>query len=197
MEPALIEVPERIETPRLVLRAPRAGDGAAIHRAILETFPELQRWMVWCQGVPSVEKVEADARDAQASFIRREDLRLHIYRREDDHFIGCTGLHAINWQVPRFEIGYWCRATAQRQGYIAEAVRGLLRCALDDLGAQRVEIRCDPRNLASVRVAEAVGMPLEARMVNQAVDVEGEVRDTLLFAVTPGQREGLRLGFER
>lgn len=193
LEPALIELPARIETPRLYLRAPEAGDGPSVHRAILETFPELQRWMVWCQGVPTVERVEADARDALASFIRREELRLHIYRRADDVFVGCTGLHAIDWRVPRFEIGYWCRASLQRQGLLSEAVRGLLRFALDELGARRVEIRCDPRNVASQRIPESIGVPLESRMIDQTVDVEGEPRDTLLYVAGPPHRGLLRL----
>ena len=38
MDPVLIEVPERIETERLILRCPRPGDGPTVNEAERELF---------------------------------------------------------------------------------------------------------------------------------------------------------------
>ena len=62
MEPILIDVPERIETERLVLRVPRAGDGPLVNDAIGASHAELAPWMPWAGTMPSVDESEAHCR---------------------------------------------------------------------------------------------------------------------------------------
>ncbi len=38
-------LPERLETPRLVLRVPRPADAPALNAAVVESFQELTLWM--------------------------------------------------------------------------------------------------------------------------------------------------------
>ena len=96
--------------------------------------------------------------------------------------VGGGGLHRIDWDVPRFEIGYWVRRRFAGQGYITEAVRGITRFAFETLGARRVEIRCDVRNVRSQRVAERAGYELEATLHSHMVAPDGALRDTLIYA---------------
>ena len=97
--------------------------------------------------------------------------------------IGGTGLHRINWNVPRFEIGYWVRTSYARQGYITEAVSGLTDFAFDTLGAKRVEIRCDALNERSAAIPRRLGFTLEATLRHEDRDhVTNNLRDTMIFA---------------
>ena len=58
MDPLLIDVPERIETERLVLRAPRAGDGAdASTRPIRASHAELAPWLPWAGTLPTRRRI--------------------------------------------------------------------------------------------------------------------------------------------
>ena len=82
MDPLLIDVPERIETERLVLRAPRRGDGALVNDAIRASLAELSPWLPWAGAMPSVDESEAHCRRQQARFILREDFVLLIFLRE-------------------------------------------------------------------------------------------------------------------
>jgi hypothetical protein len=41
-EPILRDIPEQLESERLVIRCPRPGDGSAIHEAIAESLDELR-----------------------------------------------------------------------------------------------------------------------------------------------------------
>jgi glycerophosphoryl diester phosphodiesterase len=52
MDPLLIDVPERMETARLVLRAPRAGDGGALNEAVRASSDEIAPWMPWAGLLP-------------------------------------------------------------------------------------------------------------------------------------------------
>jgi RimJ/RimL family protein N-acetyltransferase len=180
--PVLLDLPESFETPRLLLRCPRAGDGEIMQEAILESFDELHRFMYWARTEGSVEEREANVRLGHANYLARKDLPVLIFRREDGRFLGGSGLHEADWTVPKFEIGYWLRTSETGKGYMTEAVAGIARIAFDRLEARRVEIRCDSRNERSVALAERLGFEREANLRNHRRAPDGEVSDTLVFA---------------
>jgi RimJ/RimL family protein N-acetyltransferase len=144
--------------------------------------------MPWPKEHKTVDDSEASARWARVAFLQRSELRLHLYLRGTHTMVGSSGLHGIDWEVPKFEIGYWCRTGFTGRGYVTEAVRGITAVAFDTLGAKRVEIRCDSRNVPSVRVARRAGFLLEGELHNNEVSTDGEPRDTLIFALTPEHR---------
>ncbi|MBN1200962.1 MAG: GNAT family N-acetyltransferase [Anaerolineae bacterium] len=184
--PILRDFPDQFESERLIIRAPRPGDGPAVNEAIHESLDELKPWMPWADPAPSVADTEAHMRGAAARFLQREDLPLLLFRKNGGLFIGGSGLHRINWSVPCMEIGYWVRTSQQGNGYITEAVRRITTFALEKLGAQRVEIRCDARNTRSAAVAERAGYSLEARFHHHMRGVDGVLRDTLIYVLFPG-----------
>src|SRR5262249_27235381 len=91
-----------------------------------------------------------------------------------------------DWSLRSFEVGYWLRDGAEGHGYAQEAVRELTRFALEELAANRVEIRCDPRNERSRRVAERLGFVYEGCLRNSRQDPEGRPRDTVVYGLIPG-----------
>jgi RimJ/RimL family protein N-acetyltransferase len=177
--------PEQIETERLLIRAPREGDGAEINAAIRETYADLHEWMDWAGYLPEVEETEHRRQVARASFLAGEDFGVQVHLKTTDAFVLCAGLHPLNWAVPKFEIGYWCRAAFQGRGYVTETVRALTRVGLEVFGANRIEIRCDARNLRSRRVAERAGYTLEATLKNETVRPDGSLRDTQIYVMFP------------
>jgi RimJ/RimL family protein N-acetyltransferase len=68
------------------------------------------------------------------------------------------------------------------RGYAAEAARALLAFAFDTLGVHRVFADIDPRNPASARVCERLGMWREAWFVEN-VEVRGEWCDTWIYGL--------------
>ncbi len=183
VEPLLIELPNELLTPRLRLAPPAPGDGLMLNRAIAESFPELNQWMDWAATMPTIIESERFARDSAVRFLRRDDLPLFIRRRDTGEFVGASGMHRIDWQVPRFEIGYWCRTSLVGKGYIGEAVAAITRFAFDHLHAARVEIRTDMQNTRSFRVAERLGFRLEGIMRRDARTPQGGLRDTRLYSM--------------
>ena len=100
-----------------------------------------------------------------------------------------TGLHRFDWNVPRFEVGYWVRSSAQGRGYIAEAVQTLTRFAFDALQARRVEIRMSTANERSRAVAVRCGFTFEGVLRADSLGVDGQVRDTAVYARVRGAEE--------
>ena len=62
---------------------------------------------------------------------------------------------------PETEIGYRFTRQYWGHGYATEATRAVLDYALNNLGITRLIALIDPGNLASIRVAEKIGMILE------------------------------------
>ena len=195
MDKLLIDVPERIETERFILRCPQAGDGAAINAAICATMHELRPWMPWAQAAPLLDESEAYCRRNQARFRLREDLPYFIFEREPDGregvLVGACGLHRIDWAVRRFEIGYWRRSGLPGHGIATEAARALSRMAFDRLDARRVEIRMDEVNTPSRKVAERAGFTFEGLLRRDTLNVDNEPRDTRVYARVRGVEEPL------
>jgi len=193
MDPLLIEVPEHIETERLLLRRARPGDGAAVCAAVRASLDELRPWMPWAQAEPSVDESETHVRRMHANFSLRQDLAYFMFDRAADSseagFIGGIGLHRIDWTVRRFEVGYWRRFGRAGRGFVSEAVRALSRMSFDDLAAQRVEIRMDERNAASARVAERAGFTFEGLLRRDTRTVVGAPRDTRVYSRVRGIEE--------
>ncbi len=181
-KPILIDFPYSFETERLTIRGPLPGDAIPLREAVLESQAELVPWMPWAQQVPTEEEYEVRVREGQLNFLAREDLWMMLLLRNTGTIIGNSGLHRIDWDVPKFEIGYWVRTSYAGQGYITEAVNGLTAFAFDVLGARRVEIRCDVKNVRSVAVARRAGYTLEGTFHNDARDHFDQLRDTYIFA---------------
>jgi RimJ/RimL family protein N-acetyltransferase len=184
--PILLDIPDEIATERLILRSPMPGDGPAMNEAILDTWDALHRTMPWARERPTVEQTEAIARQFRANFITRTDLPMFTFLHDRKTVVGSTGLHRMDWTVPRFEIGYWIRRTHEGQGYVSEAVRALTRFAFRTLHAERVEIHCSHRNERSQRVAERCGFLLDGRLRNHGREATGELRDTMVYSLVPG-----------
>ena len=161
MNEVLLEIPDSFDTERLTIRCPRPGDGPEFNAATVESFDRLQPWFEWALKVPTVEENEVLLRQAQAKFLTREELWLLLFLKGTETLVGSSGLHGIDWSVPKFEIGYWVRTGYEGQGYITEAVKGIADFAFDRLGARRVKIRCNTDNARSAAVARRAGFEYE------------------------------------
>lgn len=187
LKPLLLDVPETLPTPRLILRRPCPGDGELVNAAVLESLAELKPWMPWADPAPTIEDSEEFVRRAHAAFLARKELNWLFVLRETGEMAGAGGIHTIDWNVPRGEIGYWACTRFARLGLVREAVDALTRLGFDTLGLVRIEIRCDQRNERSARVARGAGYLLEGVLRHQSRGGDGELCDTLLFARVAGE----------
>ncbi|MBE1555140.1 GNAT family N-acetyltransferase [Sporosarcina limicola] len=181
--PQIPNFPDSFESERLVIRAPQLGDAQEAWNAIRKSLPALRKWMPWAQPEPELHMTEESLRKAVANFITREDLRFHLYTKETGEFVGSSGLHRIDWAIPKFEIGYWLATEFEGQGYMTEAVQRIEQFAFEQLGARRVEIRCEEGNTKSRSVAERAGFILEGTLKQDSLSPDGNVlRNTCIYA---------------
>ncbi len=80
-------------------------------------------------------------------------------------------------------LGYWIDEAKSGQGYTPEAVVMVLRYAFEQLDLHRVQISIVPRNMASRRVVEKLGIRSEG-LALRYLEINGIWEDHLRFAVT-------------
>jgi len=190
--------PYRIETERLVIRCYEPRDAPLLKDAVDASRDHLSAWMLWARGEPQTfeETIELVKR-FRSTFDAGEDFTYGIFAPDESELLGSTGL------MPRIgpgglEIGYWVRASATRQGVATESSAALARVGLEVCGADRIEIRIDPDNEASLGVPRKLGFLEEATLRRRLPTPEGEPqRDVTIFTLfredlDPSLAPGLR-----
>lgn len=185
--------PERIVTPRLLVRRWRAADAALLRDAIDASLPELQRWMPWArhEPVPVLDLAVRlagfeDAWDAGREFaygIFPNDRNTpHALPSE---VVGSCGIHLRNddHALPpdHAEIGYWIRTDVTGRGYATEVARAMVDAASHLAGLGWVEIRCAPDNVRSAAVARRLGLVHVRTIPANEIMIDGMPRDTMVW----------------
>ncbi|GAB3256296.1 GNAT family N-acetyltransferase [Chitinimonas naiadis] len=183
------QLPEQLESARLIIRVARPGDGAMFNQAIAESSEDLKHWLGWVYPAPTPEASERDVRRAHARFLMNEDLMAFFIDKASGQLVGGSGLHKANWPLRQFEVGYWCRKGWGGKGLITEGVRTLSDHALDVLAANRVFLTTDDRNIASWRLAERAGFVLEGTLRNERYDLQGNLRNTRVYSRIPATKD--------
>lgn len=189
MRPIMIDFPLPIVTPRLLLRQPIMGyvDVYEYVQAVNESMNELRPWMPWAQYYPTVNQSEEYIRECCANWILKNNnnigLSLWIVEKKTGIFIGHMVIWNIAWDVPKFELGFWVRTSQVRNGYITEATNALTRYCFLQLGARRIEIRCEAKNIRSQLIPERLGFHLDGTLHNNTMAVAGNGHaDVLVFS---------------
>jgi RimJ/RimL family protein N-acetyltransferase len=178
----LLDIPEHIDTPRLILHATRCHHIDETYPVVQASLDALKRWMPWAQPGAKREEMAAYFARAHAQWFTRELLDFQWHHRESGELAGKGGFHSIVWDIPKFEIGYWLNSGYTGKGYATEAVNALVAFARDVLGARRLEIASDAANAKSRAVAERAGFTLEGILRQARRNVQGELADQCMYA---------------
>ncbi|AWB43746.1 GNAT family N-acetyltransferase [Paenibacillus sp. CAA11] len=185
-DPIMLDIPEQLETERLLIRAPQWGDGKPLNAAIRESLEALRPFMPFARVTPEPEETEQVVRRGRLHYLDRTDMMMILCDKQTGELLGATGLHRINWDARRFEIGYWIRTSRSGQGLVTEAVNGITGFAVKHLEANRIEVRCDDRNHRSAAVARRAGFTLEGVLHNWKRDEDGVLMNEMIFAKVRG-----------
>ena len=97
-------------------------------------------------------------------------------------------------------VGYWIDQAHAGNGYIPEALVTVARFSFEDLGLHRLQIAIIPRNTASRRVVEKLGLRDEGIAVRY-LEINGVWEDHVRYAITLEEwierREGLLTAWVR
>lgn len=147
----------------ILLRPWRADDLLPLRAAIDESLPEVQRWLPWGKEEPStLEQLAARLERYAKDFADGATLRYALVDDADGTLLGTGAL--LRCDAPDvFEVGYWVRAGAARQGLATRASAALVRHAFRSHGAARMELWTLVGNEPSMAVARRLGFTWRER----------------------------------
>lgn len=158
-------VPEEIDVPThgFVLRRWCAHDAPRLLAAIEQSLPELRPFMPWAAETPTLASVGAYLEQAG---VGGPDIGFGIVEAGGE-VVGSCGLH--DRRGPGIlEIGYWVRSDRTGRGYATATAGALTAVALECFPeVDRVEIRCDPANVASAAIPRKLGYRRDAAQAGE------------------------------
>ena len=166
----------------MALRAWAERDASALVRACSD--PLTRRYT----SVPAPYTLE-DARMFIGAGRSDTTLPLAVVTGLADEVVGAVGLHAVDRDRARAEIGYWTAPWARRGGVATRALELLSSWALGDFALERLELFAEPTNLVSQRVALACGFA-RGDLVRSGIALRGRRRDVIRFTRVAGERPG-------
>jgi RimJ/RimL family protein N-acetyltransferase len=187
-------VPEEIEVGAhgLVLRRWRLADAADLLAAIERSLPQLRRFMPWAVEQPTPASVEDYLGDAWTA-TPPETFGFGLFDAGGE-VVGAFGLHGRRGPGI-LEIGYWIRSDRTGRGYATAGARALTSIVFGHFPLiDRIEIRCDPANLASAAIPPKLGYRLDR---TDAVEVEAESQTGKQQVWVVDRGESLYLATER
>ena len=104
----------------------------------------------------------------------------YLIRDASGLLVGTFHVHNVSWYHQKVEVGFWLHHHSVGRGWVTEALK-LMEDVLRKTGFQRIEIRCDPRNERSCRLAEKNGY-LQEGVLKQNDRKDDEFCDTAIYA---------------
>ena len=181
----------KIETERLILRLPDHKDYSEWYRVREEGKDFLLKW----------EPHRARDYSGRKSFRHRvywsarsvsegRALPLFLTDKTSGQFMGALTLDNIRRGPAQMaNLGYWIGPEFARQGFMREAVVGLVAYAFETLDLSRVEAACLPKNEPSRGLLEKSGFKYEG-VAQSYLQIGGRWRTHVLYANLRGDRRG-------
>ena len=103
------DIPDRIETERLIIRAPKEDDIKIIHKAKIENRDILQPWFFWAQTEQdfSLDEAKRFIRTQIAEWAIRKNFQMMVFEKETENLdknlaacrAGIDNMHSKKWYV--------------------------------------------------------------------------------------------------
>jgi ribosomal-protein-alanine N-acetyltransferase len=179
-----------LHTARLLMREFVETDAPWVNA--YESDPEVVRYAT--HGLrslaDSLERIRLSVEESSA--VPRTLFDLALVRRDNARLIGRSGLKITTSNAREAMLWYVLDRAEWGQGYAPEAAGSLLAFAFDELQLHRVFVDIDARHVASLRVAQKLGMRREAHFLEH-VWIKGEWADTVICAVLAREYRAQRL----
>ena len=172
-EPQFSNPAYRIETNRLVVRCYNPSDAVMLAESITENIEHLRPWMPWVHSEPeALEEKVARLKRFRGMFDLGQNFVYGIFNPKDTRLLGGTGLHP-RLGAEELEIGYWIHKDFVNQGLVTESTAALIRVAFELIHVHRIEIHCDPANVASAAIPRKLGFRHEGTLRAKTRFLEG------------------------
>lgn len=170
-----------LETERLILRRFTMYDAEMMFRN-WASDPEVTKYLTWpTHKNPDISREVIKNWISGYEADNKYDWAIELKTIREP--IGSIAAVKVEDNIDSVHIGYCIGKPWWHKGYTSEALTSLVRFFFEEIGANRIEARFDPRNPNSGRVMEKAGLIYEGTMRQADRNNQGGLCDASYYAI--------------
>ena len=183
VNPLTLELPNGLETDRLIMRPFQLGDEKQLHELQKESWEQFNKWYggVLAEEHTSQDDMKCYINGALSGWYDRSWIELPAFEKDSGKMIGTASLHHLDWSVPKGRVGYIVRESAGGKGYATEMANVMTRFAFKLLDLKRLEIRASTENPASSKIPHKLGYQFLTVFEKNKASVNGDLWDLEIY----------------
>ena len=170
----------------IILRRFVEQDIDTIYAVVDRNKDHLMEFMHWMVPDYSREMAQEFFERSTKAADTKESLGFGIFR--DTDLLGSIGFVHFDELAGKTEIGYWIDQGEEGKGIVSAACKTLIDFAFDELGMNRIEIRCSAENTRSAAIPKRFGFKHEGHL-REAEFRNGKLHDFLVFGLLKAEWE--------
>ncbi len=152
----------------------------SLFNIVFDNREYLREWLPWVDSMQTVSNFKNYISDSKKRATDKTDFGFAIVI--DKNIVGRIGMHHINQQNKIGEIGYWLADGMQGKGIVTKCCTAIAKFGFNELGLNRIEIKCGVGNHRSRAIAEKLKFKEEG-ILRQAEWLNGKFIDLHLYSM--------------
>ncbi|RXQ95946.1 N-acetyltransferase [Ancylomarina salipaludis] len=141
----------------ILLKQIELSDSKDIFRTIDSQRAYLGEWLPFVEFSRRLEDTEGFIKKILEHPHDNYVFVIHLHGK----FAGLIGFKDSDKQNRKTEIGYWLSENFQKKGIVTKSVQRLCKFAFEELGMNRIQIKCAERNFPSKKIPKRLGFVFE------------------------------------
>jgi ribosomal-protein-serine acetyltransferase len=166
--------------PGVELRLVEERHAPAIFAAVDREREYLRQWISWVDATRTEDDILAFIRRSMEQLASNRGFSAAVWA--DGCVAGVIGLHHLEWQYRKAEMGYWLAREFQGRGIATAAARAVTDHVLVELELNRMEILCAAGNTKSSAVPKRLGFTYEGTL-REAQLLDGRYVDLEVYSM--------------
>jgi ribosomal-protein-alanine N-acetyltransferase len=174
-----MNVPESMETARLVLRKPQPGDAPLMFAAYAQDS-SVTRYLTW-RPHTDISEAQDFVDSVLVRWLAQTEFFWFLFARDVGEMVGAVSARR---EDHGFNLGFVLAQCRWGQGLMAEAVIAVTQWAFTEPWVSRIWAACDTENHGSARALEKAGFTREGILARYIVhpNISPEPRDCYLYS---------------
>jgi ribosomal-protein-serine acetyltransferase len=164
----------------ITLKQLHKNDAEGILQAVNKNRHHLRAWLPWVDHMHTVQDFQRYIDHSNQKTAEGSEMGYVIFCGNE--VAGRIGIYNIDQQNKHCSLGYWLGTDYERKGIITNACKKLINVCFNELGMNRVEIRCGTGNKKSAAIPERLGFKKEG-VIRQGEFVNDRFIDLTVYSL--------------
>ncbi len=165
---------------RIYIKLIEENEHETLHQLVSQNQANLIRYFpITVENNKTIEATKAYLKALMERITNKEMYPFGIYDKAI--LIGILYVKAIEWKIAKCELGYFLHQAYKGKGITSKAVEEGIKFCFEKLNMNKIYLRIDPVNIASIKIAEKNNFTLEGTLRQEFKIETGELIDVLYY----------------